>query len=218
MNIEIPNQTIYCLEDQVGFVGLIQHVGDDTTIVNSARTKAHIVTIEAYKRGYRVDNEGHFYNPNREKKTVKLYGAQKYPTCSITFEGKPRTILIHQFAAFCFYGSLLFNKTLVVRHLNGDVLDISKDNIILGTHSQNNLDKPIWKRIAAAKKGRNSQPIIPANRKLTDDQVKEIRIIYKNKGRKKFGHGFIKQLSEQYQVSKTVLHKISKGEYYESVK
>ena len=37
MNIEIPNQTIYCLEDQVGFVGLIQHVGDDTTIVNSAR-------------------------------------------------------------------------------------------------------------------------------------------------------------------------------------
>jgi len=37
MNIEAPTNATYPLGDEIGFVALIQHVGDDSGIVNSAR-------------------------------------------------------------------------------------------------------------------------------------------------------------------------------------
>lgn len=36
-NIETPENLDYCLDDGIGYVSLIQHVGDDCSVVNSAR-------------------------------------------------------------------------------------------------------------------------------------------------------------------------------------
>lgn len=35
--LEIPNDADFCLQDNIGFVGLLSHYGDDSTVVNSAR-------------------------------------------------------------------------------------------------------------------------------------------------------------------------------------
>lgn len=35
--IETPNNANYCLDDEIGYTALIQHIGDDCSVVNSAR-------------------------------------------------------------------------------------------------------------------------------------------------------------------------------------
>lgn len=57
MNIEAPKNAVYPLDDEIGFVGLIQSVGDDSGIVNSARVSLGKKTdyIKEYEEDYEVD-------------------------------------------------------------------------------------------------------------------------------------------------------------------
>ncbi len=63
--IETPENAIYCLNDEIGFVSLIQHIGDDCTIVNSARVSfgKQIKSIE-----------------DKDKKLIKYLLANKHET------------------------------------------------------------------------------------------------------------------------------------------
>lgn len=60
--------------------------------------------------------------------------------------------MVHQLQAYQKYGDLLFNDGIVVRHLNGVPTDNSWDNICIGTHSDNMLDKPKYVRERVALK------------------------------------------------------------------
>ena len=196
-------------------VELLDCMGNDSSVVNAAKNKTHKRIIEAKERGYSVTNDGRLFGPRGEIK-VSLYGKQRYPTFSTNWGGFVYGLPIHVFAAYTFYGDDVFRKDLVIRHLNGNTLDFSKNNIVLGTYSENNLDKPKNTRIASAKKARASQGIRPSNAKLNEFQVKQIREIYSNRKGKKFPNGFVQQLCKKYGATRTTLSKIVKGDYYAS--
>ena len=191
----------------------IAHMGTDLTVVNAARTVTHTRIIEAFERGYRVTKDGSLYGPKGEI-NVKLYGSQRYPTFTTNWGGRTFGVPAHHFAAYCFYGLDSFSPDVVIRHLNGNTLDISKQNIVLGTHSENNLDKLLYKRVRAAKAARRAQGRTPTNAKLTPEQVQEIRDAYKPYMDKKAPNGFVKDLEKKYGVCRTVLCGIKRGNKY----
>jgi len=194
---------------------LIDSMGGDLTAVNAARTKTQRRMIEAKLRGYYVTEQGELFGPKGKIK-VSLHGKQRYPTFSSNWSGYVYGIPVHQFAAYCFYAEQAFSKDVVVRHINGNTLDFSKENIRLGSHSDNNMDKFSEKRKAAAIKARMSQGVIPNNAKLTKKDVLDIRDQYSKLNGKKAPNGFTMALANKYNVSKTVIHKVVKGEYYAS--
>lgn len=113
---------------------------------------------EAYERGYHVTEDGVLHGFRKILK-IKLCGKQKYPTFSTNWGGRVYSLPIHYLAAYSFYGDAVFDPNLVVRHMDGNVLNISKENIKLGTHSENNMDKPAHVRSRSASIARRTQLI-----------------------------------------------------------
>ncbi|QDP66558.1 MAG: hypothetical protein Tp1111DCM1126091_64 [Prokaryotic dsDNA virus sp.] len=175
-------------------------------------TKTQQRILEAVERGYRVTEEGVLFGP-KGVINVRLSGKQRYPTFSTNW-GYVFGIPVHRFAAYCFYGEDAFNPSLVVRHLDANTLNFSKENIILGTHSENNLDKPGDSRVESAKAARKSQGYTPVNAKLDKEQVDVVREFYKKLDGKKAPNGAVKELCDRLGVTRTVLIKIKNGEYY----
>lgn len=168
----------------------------------------------AYERGYRVTEDGRLINAEGRELVVKRRGKQRYPTFSLNDKRISKSgvfgIPVHRFAGYCFYGDKIFNKDLVLRHLDANTENISKENLVLGTHSDNNLDKPKSTRIRAAKKARSAQGYRPHNAKLEDAQVREIRARYNN-GESGYS------ISEDYGVSAQTIYYIIKGKRYADV-
>ena len=100
------------------------------------------IIIEAYNKGYRVI-EGNLYNP----KSILIKGStiDGYLSTRITKHGK--NLFFHRLLAYQKYGDDLFKEGIEVRHLDGNPLNNSVDNITIGTHSDNMMDIPKDKRI-----------------------------------------------------------------------
>lgn len=140
---------------------------------------------------------------------IKLYGKAKYPTVSVSTthtESKVYGIPVHLLAAYCFYGEAVFDKHTVVRHLNG-VLDVSKNQLILGSHSENNLDKPKEVRQNAAKLARQSQGITPRNAKLCGSDRERIIVL------RKLGRSY-SYLANLFSVSRSTIANLISGRTY----
>ena len=168
----------------------------------------------AYEKGYRIDIDGKLHGISGKELAVKLRGTQRYPTFAVNV-GKLTSsgvygIPAHKYAAFCFYGESAFGEGLVVRHLDGDVTNLSKENILLGSHSQNNMDKDPEVRKSAAKKARAAQGRRPNNAKLNSDQVREIRNRYE-KGESGYA------ICKDYGVSNVTIYDIINGRKYNDV-
>lgn len=143
-------------------------------------TKSEADIKLAYAKGYRVTVEGILLNSEGSPMKVQSRG-KRYPTFSVCGEGgrrDRRTIRVHRFAAFCFYGEDIFEDKILVRHLNGDVLDYSRSNIALGTQFDNMADIPLERQREMSEKKRKwclktgKRP--PVKRKLTEEQDVEI--------------------------------------------
>ena len=171
--------------------------------------KLHSNIKIAKNRGYFVDFSGILYGPNG-KKLIKKYGAQRYPTFTITIDNIVQSIPIHTLAAYCFYGEYVFLENKVIRHLNGNTLDVSFTNIKLGTHSENNLDKKKEVRSLAAKKARKSQGYRAHNHKFTDDEVKLIRYMFKNNHKQT-------KIAKKFNVTTQCIYLIVKKKAYKDV-
>lgn len=78
-------------------------------------------------------------------------------------------VTVHQLQAFQKFGDKLFEKGIVVRHLNGISSDNSYDNIDIGTQSDNRFDIPEYKRKEISSK---------ANKKYNHKQIVDLH----NKG------------------------------------
>ena len=145
-------------------------------------TKIRQAIYLAYERGYRVTEDGRLINSKGDSLVVKRRGNQRYPTFSLNDKNMSNSgvfgIPVHRFAGYCFYGNEVFKDGIVIRHLDADTENISKVNLVLGTHSENNLDKCPNVRRMAAIKARASQGYRPNNAKLNDGQVREIRERY----------------------------------------
>lgn len=124
----------------------------------------------AYDRGYRMDKDGLFFNPKGEVVGgFKHDGYRKYKLRVPGDYNKYFHFKLSRFQAYCKFGDKIYDKGIVVRHLNGIRNDDSWDNIEIGTQSENMMDCPKEDRVARA---------INASRKIVKHNVKEIRDYY----------------------------------------
>lgn len=103
----------------------------------------------ASKRGYQVAENGLLLNP-KLKVVGSLNPTTGYQETNIRLNGKTKHFTTHRLQAFQKYGKLLFNLGIVTRHKDGDKLNNSWDNILIGSHSQNALDIPKQIRVKRA--------------------------------------------------------------------
>lgn len=102
--------------------------------------------IEAHKRGYRIDDNGSIVNPN-----LSIISGSKsnfgYYYFSIKVADRRVKIMAHRLMAYQKYGNNIFEKGIVVRHLDGNSSNNSNENIAIGTYSDNRMDMPIQDRL-----------------------------------------------------------------------
>jgi hypothetical protein len=123
--------------------------------------------IEAYNRGYRINDEGCAISPHG-KVLKPLCASNGYLRFNIRINKVHGSVFYHRLMAYQKYGELLFASDCV-RHLNGDSHDNSYDNIEIGSWSDNMMDIP--KEIRVRKS-------INANIKYKN--IDEIRNYYNN--------------------------------------
>jgi hypothetical protein len=107
------------------------------------------IEIIASKRGYIVTEEGLFLNPKgKEIGSIDING---YLKTSIRVDKKSRKLLAHRLQAYQKYSGALYLEGVVSRHKNGNSLDNSWENILIGTQSDNMMDIPEQIRVRKAK-------------------------------------------------------------------
>ena len=154
----------------------------------------------------------------------KIYGSQRYPSYTIAVKQKQRiSFAIHKFAAYILYGEEALKHGVVVRHLDGNVLNISKENIKLGSPKDNEHDKPASIRSWVASMARRAQiqkGISSPNKKISDDLALELLREYKNakSGRKKLPVGFIGEWVKKTGLSYAGISAIISGKYRKNLK
>lgn len=102
----------------------------------------------AFKRGYRVTEEGVLINPKGDE--IGVIGSRGYHNSQLRVSGKSTHVSTHRLQAYQKYGEAMYNEGIEVRHLSGIRLDNSWANIAIGTHSQNMMDIPKQVRIKRA--------------------------------------------------------------------
>lgn len=117
------------------------------------KTRNNILIEECFNKGYRVDNKGNVYSHLNNK--LSLINSEKsYYYFSFRLNNFRQKILVHRLQAYQKYGNKIFEKGIVVRHLNSNRKDNSYNNISIGTQSDNMMDIPKKQRIL-----RSSHPI-----------------------------------------------------------
>lgn len=166
------------------------------------KSKSDKVVAYAYEKGYRV-LDGNVISPFRAEPLALQINTHGYFRFSVSYYGQREVILVHRLLAFQKYGTEIFRNDLEVRHLDGNKFNNSTENIVLGTHSENQMDKPKYmlKRDAI-----NASTHI---RKFTDMEMEEIRA---------FHRGSYKETMEEFDItSKGTLHYILNMKYQTKV-
>lgn len=124
-----------------------------------------------FEKGYYVDRMGNLYNPNG-KRIVGSINSQGRRTTGVRDSRKcVTTISFHRMVAYAKYGDRLYDDNMLVRHLDGNPLNNSWDNIAIGTQHDNMMDMDISARIK-----RSSM----TTKKYTDEIAREIRECHRN--------------------------------------
>lgn len=109
--------------------------------------------IYASNSGYIIDEDGFVYNPRGRKISGTFDRGYRRLTIRMTKGSRVATgVGFHRLQAYQKYGMSLFEPKIEVRHKNGLSSDNSKENIILGTKSENEMDKATEVRMGAALK------------------------------------------------------------------
>ena len=160
------------------------------------------VLIEAYNKGYRVVNCCVISPFSNKKLKLHIKKCGYYKFCCAALGNKRYTVEVHRLVAYQKYGDVIFQDGIQVRHLNGNGLDNSEDNISIGTQSDNRLDIPENIRLSSAITASNKI------RKFTDLEVVEIK---RDRYINKFTY---KELMEKYNItSKGTLSYMLNNEY-----
>lgn len=165
-----------------------------------------------YNKGYRGTEDGRFINPRGKELKTKAKSNHKYAQSQVWFQGVRYNYHFHRVVAYQLFGEKLFEDGMVVRHLNGNPLDNSWENLALGTNSENEQDKKPEDRTRVARIANSKRKNVNrySMRRFTDDQVREIRERNKN------GETGA-SLAIEYGVSKDALYQIFRGVTYKDV-
>ena len=122
-------------------------------------SKTNKVLVEAYNKGYTITKEGEVIGLKNKKLSAKIQNGYKR-FCTRLSSGERYIVSHHRLQAYQKFGDKIFETGIVVRHLDGDSLNNSWDNIEIGTTSENQMDKSKVVRVNSATK---------ASRKMQDN-------------------------------------------------
>lgn len=109
----------------------------------------------------------------------------------------------HNMVAYYKYGEAAFASGIETRHKDGNRLNNTPLNILIGSRSDNMMDMP-----PEARRARNLGKV-SKQRKLNDAAILHIREVYAN-----YTRGDNTKLAEQYGVTKTTISEVGKGHSY----
>ena len=112
--------------------------------------------LKAYEDGYRVV-DGEVISPYSDEPRSLRIDTRGYKSFTVKIEGRyyPVNVPVHRLLAYQKYGDALLEDGIEARHLDGDQLNNLDDNINIGTHGDNMMDKsPEQRRIDAGNHGR----------------------------------------------------------------
>jgi len=101
----------------------------------------HKAVKNLYDRGYRVNNDGEVISPFSGKKRSLYIDSKNYKSFGHRINGKRVTVFVHSLVGYQKFGEKIFEDKLEIRHLDNDSLNNSPNNIDIGTHSVNMLDR-----------------------------------------------------------------------------
>lgn len=106
---------------------------------------------KAFDKGYRIDDDGKVIGlKGQEIGSYSQAGYKKFKIKSASSEKKLH-VNAHRLQAYQKYGEKIYESGIVVRHLDNDKTNNTKDNIAIGTYSENYMDQPEHVRVARAK-------------------------------------------------------------------
>ena len=159
--------------------------------MNKTLSKNKQALIEAYDKGYRVINQEVISSKGKVLKPRLT--PEGYRVFNKSFEGETRRIWIHHLVAYQKYRDKLLEKGIVVRHKNGNQLDNSENNILIGTQSQNMYDRSKEDLLSHSLKASTH------TRRFTDKEVTKIRKL-RSEGM------FFKDIGNMFGVGKSTIH------------
>lgn len=168
--------------------------------------KTNLILLYAYEIGYRCDEQG---NVSSKKGTINPYINNRGYACfsvkvspPIHHKSASKVVPVHRLQAYQKYGNEIFGENIHVRHLNGNPLDNSHGNILIGSASDNSMDIPKHLRIKNAINASNKI------RRFTDSEILEIKKFHKE------NKSSYKETMSKFNISsKGSLHYILNSEY-----
>jgi len=128
--------------------------------------------IHAKRRGATVDKYGNVFGIRGNKLNLTI-NTNGYKAFSVRLSSSKRfKVTVHRFVAYYKYGDIIFKDGIQVRHLDGNKLNNSWDNIDIGTAQMNSMDRPKRQRIKQAASASTNI------RKFDDDTMQDILIFY----------------------------------------
>jgi len=122
------------------------------------------------EKGYYITEDGQaFSSKNKLKHCLNRDG---YIIISCRYNGKMIQIDAHRLQPYQKYGDKIYENGIEVRHSNGNKNDISYNNIVIGTHSENMMDQPLEDRLKYAINATQSAKV------YSDETCVNIRIFH----------------------------------------
>lgn len=115
-------------------------------------SKGNQSVLQAFEKGYRIDNNGNPYYTKGFIKTRVVSGGYFVFTVRVFIDNRSYCtgVRVHRLQAYQKFGNVIFTDGVCVRHKDGDCKNNSIENIILGNHSDNMMDKSPEVRMRAA--------------------------------------------------------------------
>lgn len=120
---------------------------------NGTRTQS---VKAAFRKGYRVLPDGRVESPHGRIRKCHLSGGNskpRYYRFTVKVPGNTAVpVMVHQLVAMQKFGEAAYMEAACVRHLDGDPTNNAIENIALGSHRDNAMDRPTGDRREHAKK------------------------------------------------------------------
>ena len=154
--------------------------------------------------GYKADRDGSIisFKYNKPRKLIQHLGTNGYKSVSMTrFDGEIKRVMVHRIIAMTFHGEC--PEGMEVRHLDGNRLNNSADNLMYGTRSENRQDSENHGTAPVGKKH--------GMHKLTEQEVYQVRAAYDS------GVYTLRDLEGIFGVEKTQISRIGLRESWKSL-
>lgn len=209
---QIVNQQMKDLNLNVNFKD-----GENLVVNGKIASKLSKNLIRFFQLGYWFDHESSSIRGfNFSKKIDRIYKGQAYPQFALSYKGKCRTLPVHKIIAIQKFGIAHLFEGLDVRHLDDDPMNMSFDNIEIGSRSQNIMDIPPNRRsLRAVNGGLATKGEIPKEKIFELLHRVDVEKSKRNLlGKTNLGKGFLKMVCEDLNLNLRSAQHILNGEAY----